>query len=342
MIEKMVEHFSPTTVSEIFTPEYRAPGSKVMSELRGDRSILRELREFEPDLVYSDNALYAAQFQVNSQLSSLHIPHIAHLRGDWWREFWAWWPTAKWPAHLIGMQHFVYQSAALLTARQVTPICKWLEFIVRHYIPGKKTTVVYQGVDPTQFYPDDEPYPLEKPAVAIIQNHTILPKVEGLLNLYPVVAELSGVNFYITEGERFDPGYLEVVKKRYSGLTNVRFVPDINGPNAVRRLLTSADCYLLASELDCCPTTVLEASLMQRPVIASRIGGVPEIIQEGVTGWTVNNQDSTMWIERVRSVFKDPSFSRRIGANGRKWVEENFSWNKIAKQVEQLIKSEAN
>ena len=339
MIEKMVEHFSPTTLSKIFTPKYRSPTpkSKVMSELSGDKTILSVVREFEPDIVYSDNALFAAQFQLNTMLSGLHIPHIVHLRGDWWREFWAWWSVARWPAHIIGMQHYLYQSVSLLTARQVTPICKWLDAVVRHYMPWKRTSVVYQGVDPSQFYQDDQPYPVDKPAVAIVQNHTILPKVNGLLDLFPTVAKLSHINFYITEGERFDPGYLPLVKERYAGLKNVHFVPNINGPDAVRRLLSSADCYVLASGLDCCPTTVLEASLMRRPVVASRVGGIPETIQEGITGWTVDNGDEGAWIQRITSLVEDPSLCRRVGDNGRKWVEDNFSWTTIAKQVEQLI-----
>ena len=211
---------------------------------------------------------------------------------------------------------------------------------MKHYLPGKKTTVVYQGVDPTQFYEDKRQFEFERPAVAIIQNHTIYPKVVGLLALQPVVANLPDINFYITEGERFDPGYLQVVKMRYAELKNVHFVPDINGPDAVRRLLSSVDCYVLASALDCCPTTVLEASLMKRPVIASRIGGVPEIIKEGITGWTINNGDNEIWVEKIRAVIDDPSLARRIGANGKKWVETNFSWNVIARQVEQLITSE--
>jgi phosphatidylinositol alpha-1,6-mannosyltransferase len=76
---------------------------------------------------------------------------------------------------------------------------------------------------------------------------------------------------------------------------------------------------------------------MRRPVVASRVGGIPETIQEGITGWTVDNGDEGAWIQRITSLVEDPSLCRRVGDNGRKWVEDNFSWTTIAKQVEQLI-----
>jgi glycosyltransferase involved in cell wall biosynthesis len=64
-------------------------------------------------------------------------------------------------------------------------------------------------------------------------------------------------------------------------------------------MLTACDLYVLASELDCCPTTVLEASLMKKPVIASKVGGVPEIVSEGVTGWTIANGRVDEWSDKI-------------------------------------------
>ena len=106
-------------------------------------------------------------------------------------------------------------------------------------------------------------------------------------------------------------------------------------------MLTASDCYVLASGLDCCPTTVLEASLMGKPVIASRVGGVPEIVLENETGWTIENDDVKAWVDKIKLTVTDSRLNRALGDKGRRWVEEKFSWTTIAKQVENILVAEA-
>jgi glycosyltransferase involved in cell wall biosynthesis len=344
MIERMLHHFSSRITSDVFTPFAESgkatPSSKLRKELFGDTSLRTAVEKFEPDIIYSDNALFAAHLKVQYLLARQRMPLVAHLRGDWWREFWVWFSQAEWPSHLVGAQHYAYQWFGLLAARKITPICSWLDNVVKHYIAHKKTEVVYQGVDPEEFF-EEPPLDFKRPAVAIIQNHTIYPKVLGLLNFKHVVERMPDVNFYITEGEHFAPGYLSLVKESYSSLKNVHFVGGIEGPGGVRRVLSSTDCYVLASGLDCCPTTILEASLMRKPVVASKVGGVPEIVLEGETGWTVKNDAYDQWVDRIRLVVEDTGVRNKIGNKGREWVTRKFGWSTIAKQVEELLISEA-
>jgi glycosyltransferase involved in cell wall biosynthesis len=201
--------------------------------------------------------------------------------------------------------------------------------------------VVYQGVDPAQFYPEGG-LNLRKPAVAIIQNHTIYGKVAGLLSFRGVMASLPEIQFYISEGEDVERSLLPIIKQHLSDLPNVHFVAGISSTGAVRSMLTACDCYVLASGLDCCPTTVLEASLMSKPVIASKVGGVPEIVLENETGWTVRNDQASRWVEKIRLLANDTRLSRVLGHKGHEWVAENFSWRTIARQVEGILIREAN
>jgi glycosyltransferase involved in cell wall biosynthesis len=78
---------------------------------------------------------------------------------------------------------------------------------------------------------------------------------------------------------------------------------------------------------------------MCRPVVASKIGGVPELIVEGKTGWTIHNSLSDDWIRRIQLVTYDARIGREIGRQDREWVEKNFVWSIIAKQVERIIMS---
>lgn len=348
MVECMAQEFSRLTY-EIVTPGIRATSldwagmnasQKMSHELFGEVATLREVTRFEPDIIYTDDAYYGAQLKISSYGARKRIPHIVHLRGDWWTEFTGGLSAASWPRYVAATQHYAYNWGELVLARKVTPICKWLERVVRNHLPGKKTEVVYQGVDPSQYYENDG-LEFRKPSVAIIQNHTVLPKVLGLLKFRPVVNKLAQINFYIAEGEHSNQQYLQLVKRTYSACRNVHFISHVDSSDAVRRMLTACDCYVLASGLDCCPTTVLEASLMRRPVIASRVGGVPEIVLENETGWTIDNESTDYWVEKINRAVTDSKLRRKFGNRGREWVSKTFGWKTIARQVEQLILQEA-
>ena len=80
---------------------------------------------------------------------------------------------------------------------------------------------------------------------------------------------------------------------------------------------------------------------MRKPVIGSRVGGIPEIILDGVTGWSVPNEDPDGWIDRITTILEDSKLSKQLGSQGRRWAAKNFGWAVIASQVEQLINEAA-
>jgi len=345
MIEKMAAEFSSRLEHNVVTPRYPPPQeewermrfpAKLDEKLFGGSSIRGIVRRFEPDIVYSDSPLYASQFELVSLLSPKRTPVILHLRGDLWREHCAAFASASLRKRILLTQQYSYDWAAVTLASKVTPICQWLKTVVEHYVPGKRSEIVYQGVDPEQLKPL-KGFETLAPAVAIVQNHSIMPKVEGLLNFKKVIEKLPHVHFYIAEGEAWAQQYLGLVKQHYAGVPNVHFVKDVNNNEAVSRMLTACHCYVLASGLDCCPTTVLEASLVQKPVLASRVGGVPEIIADGYTGWSIKNDNIEEWVNKVEMLISDAKLARRLGTQGRKWVSEKFGWATIASQVERLI-----
>ena len=348
MILRMTQEFSPEITHRVVTMAYpyseavartKGPVQKAGDLLFGGRSLSEAVAEFKPDIVYSDSALYGAQYKVISYALRRRKPLVVHLRGNWWREQRISFCSAPWKKKLLMTQSYAYHSASMILASKVTPICRWLEGVVKEHVPHKRTEVVYQGVDPEQFFPESG-FDFRRPAIAIVQNHTVYDKVTGLLNLKPVIQKLPKVNFYVAEGERGSQTFLPLVKRHFNDLHNVDFVSNVNTIDCVRKMLTAADCYILASGLDCCPTTVLEASLMRKPVVASRVAGVPETILEARTGWTVPNESTGVWVEKINLLIDDAKLNRQLGDQGRKWVSNTFGWKTIADQVEKLLISE--
>jgi glycosyltransferase involved in cell wall biosynthesis len=338
----MLQYFGKVE-SMIVVPSY--PQTKAIGNRRaligtrvlfGDEDTNTAVANFKPDIIYSDSPLYGGQLKIAQYAKRKRIPVVVHLRGDLWRETLEWVRMSSLKSKLLGAPVYACSMLGLTVADKITPICKWLEGEVHRHLPSKPTEVVYQGVDPSEFFPDPG-FEVKHPAVAIIQNHTVYEKTSALLRFRRVIEKSPNVNFYITTGENVRQRYFPLVKDSLGRCNNVHFLDGISHPVGVRRLLTESDLYVLATGLDCCPTTILQASLMERPVLGSRLGGVPEIIRDGYTGWSIDNRDSAKWVDRIQVLVEDRKLSNKLGQQGRKWVSENFGWATIAPKVEQLI-----
>jgi glycogen synthase len=80
----------------------------------------------------------------------------------------------------------------------------------------------------------------------------------------------------------------------------------------------------------------LEAMACARPVVASAVGGIPEVVVPGRTGLLVPPADPGALAEALNHVLRDHAMARQMGLAGRRRVEERFSWTSIAAQTRQL------
>jgi len=77
----------------------------------------------------------------------------------------------------------------------------------------------------------------------------------------------------------------------------------------------------------------LEAMACERPVVASAVGGIQEVVVPGETGFLVPPADPKALAENINKVLRDPQMARRMGLAGRKRVEDHFSWSSIAEKT---------
>lgn len=108
----------------------------------------------------------------------------------------------------------------------------------------------------------------------------------------------------------------------------------------VPELLAQCDVFVLPSRIEAAPNAVLEAMASGLPVIASRVGGVPEAITHGVNGILVHPDDPDALAGALGSLFADPSSAERIGRAGRSHVESNYSFDRMVSSFEQLYLAE--
>jgi glycosyltransferase involved in cell wall biosynthesis len=205
-------------------------------------------------------------------------------------------------------------------------------------VPPAKTRVVYGGADPSRFRPEPAQ---ARAGVLFVGRLTPHKGIDRLLRALPGDAELSIVG---TDGhdrtapERDYPDHL----RRLAAGRRVRFrgaVPEDALPGVHRRaavfVLPSVDrtCYgrpVAISEL--LGLSVLEAMASATPVVASRIGGVPELVVDGETGFLVDPGDVDALSDRIASLLSDRRLARRLGDNARAAVTERFTWQACARR----------
>lgn len=73
---------------------------------------------------------------------------------------------------------------------------------------------------------------------------------------------------------------------------NFKWLGALQYPDQVRQYIASIDVYALPSGIDMSPLTLQEAQLMKKPVIATAVGGIPELMKDGETGFLIEKDDS--------------------------------------------------
>ncbi|MBE0414736.1 glycosyltransferase, partial [Yoonia sp.] len=94
--------------------------------------------------------------------------------------------------------------------------------------------------------------------------------------------------------------------------------------DAVAQALAEADALVLPSFAEGLPVVLMEALASARPVIATQVAGVSELVENGVTGFVVPSGDAATLADRIAQLAADPALRQRMGAAGRTKVRADF------------------
>jgi len=101
----------------------------------------------------------------------------------------------------------------------------------------------------------------------------------------------------------------------------------------VFELLRIADMVVLPSRWEGLPMTLLEAMAMGKPVVATSVGGIPEVIQHGQTGWLVPPEDVNALAETLTFVLRHAELARAVGQQAREIINQHYSVEVVARQT---------
>ena len=106
--------------------------------------------------------------------------------------------------------------------------------------------------------------------------------------------------------------------------------------NEMNRLLSVSDILLLPSELESFGLVALEAMACEVPVIATQVGGIPEVVSHGVDGFLYRVGDVSSMAEGCLAILNDPQLSSNMGKAAREHARNDFCASKIVVQYEDL------
>ena len=104
------------------------------------------------------------------------------------------------------------------------------------------------------------------------------------------------------------------------------------GQDTLPYYYSAAEVVVMPSHYESFGMVALEAMACGTPVIASQVGGLAFLVQDGVTGYTVPAEDYDALCERLTSILGDESLRQQMGRNAAKYAQ-NYDWEKITKQI---------
>lgn len=169
-------------------------------------------------------------------------------------------------------------------------------------------------------------------------------KNKGLLHLLVAVMQVLKMknNIKLTVAGRFaDPDFEETILsfiKTNKLTSNVEFVGPAYGSQK-ELLFHEADLFVLPSYNEAFPLVLLEAMSFGLPVISTSVGGIPEIITDGVNGYIVPPKESEQLANRIEELATDLQLRIRFGNNARKKFTEQYSFSAYRHNVNQILNS---
>jgi alpha-maltose-1-phosphate synthase len=212
-------------------------------------------------------------------------------------------------------------------------------------VPQERVHVIRNGIDAVQYQPDPGTDVLDSYGVHPGQPSAVfvgrITRQKGLPVLLRAAAGLDpAAQLVLCAGQPDTPelaaevtGLVEHLRATRSG---VIWLPEMLAKTEVIQILSHATVFVCPSLYEPLGIVNLEAMACGAAVVASRVGGIPEVVADGETGLLVEPGDPAALADAINSLIADPARAAAMGALGRKRAATEFSWTTVAEQTASL------
>jgi len=228
-------------------------------------------------------------------------------------------------------------SETLRSADWVTFVSSTLLEQAGRLVPevAARSSVIYNGLEVPSFLP--EALPFDPPLLLCLGRLVPAKGFDRALKAFAsIIRRFSGVRMVVAGDGPMRPE-LERQAARLGLSAAVEFVGLVE-PGRVLALIDRATLVLAPSRHEGLPTVALQAALMARPVVATRVGGVMEAVVHQQTGLLVENDDGDGLDGAIASLLSDSSLATRMGAAGRERTQKLFGWQRCVDEYDTLFK----
>ena len=287
---------------------YVLPFSPPLGYVFNTSRIKNILFTIKPDIAH---AIYAIGYGTLLRLSNFR-PSILSVIGSDISEL----PSYSWKNKII--------SSNLRFPNQITTNSVFLRKRVANKIVNQKIKVIPFGVNTSIFKPvfKKNNRQLIVGTIKTLEfgyGIDILVKAFGLIsNKYPDVS-------LVIAGQGSQKKYLIELSKKLKVSTKIKFIGSIAHPS-VAKILNSFSIFVCLSRNEGFGVSVIEAAACGLPVVVSNVGGLPETLINGKTGFIVNKNDPLSAAKAIEKLINNPKLRFEMGKSGRKFVMENYDW----------------
>ncbi len=293
------------------------------------------------DLVHS-HTWYA---NLGGHLASLlhGIPHVATVHSLE--------PLRPWKAEQLGGGYALSSWAertALAAAAAVVAVSDGMAAdVLSAYpeIPEERVRVIRNGIDTTEYAPDPGRDVLSRLGVDLERPYVIfvgrITRQKGVPVLLRAAARLDPeAQLVLCAGAADTPELGAEVSDLVAGLQESRsgviWIPEMLPKTDIIQLLSHAAVFVCPSVYEPLGIVNLEAMACATAVVASRVGGIPEVVADGVTGLLVEPEDPAALAAAMNQVLRDPGQAAAMGLAGRERAVREFSWDAVGQQTAAL------
>jgi glycosyltransferase involved in cell wall biosynthesis len=304
--------------------------SDPLDTIRTIGALRRLIGEVKPALVHSH--LWTATRNTAMALLGTSIPHVVHVHNCW----------SIAPVNLRRrLERDVIDLLLARTPTRFVAVSRHTRDLVGQYLRSarQRTEVVHNGANTAEFLPAHG-----RETRALRSGHLVIASVGSLEErkgqdlIIDAVAALAarGVDAEVLlagEGP-WRSRYEQLAHDRGIG-SRVKFLGLVED---IPSLLAQADVFVLASRDEEMPLVVLEAMAMGLPVLATSVGGVPEMIRDNVDGLLLHERDADALASRLFRLASDNSERIRLGRAAAMTVARRFSAARTAAEIERCYR----
>ncbi len=212
-----------------------------------------------------------------------------------------------------------------------------------HLIPNGIDFSLYERMpDPGPFLREYDLLQKKKDGWNIVMYAGRLAPNKGLIQLVnsaPAVLKEHPHTIFVVIGD--DAGMRERIEREIKRLdlrSNFLITGHIKEDEMYRSAMASCDVFVLPSEYEAFGIVLAEAMACEKPCVGTRVGGVPEVIDDGRTGYIVEYDDAHALAFRISEILSMPDKGHSMGVLGRKKVRAKFTWDSVAEQIDELYR----